>query len=199
MRFADDRSPVPVSVVCTWLGTTRAEISGLLRDRARSYLRGDTLTAWQVDTVGRELASYRDEVEKRRLAEEIRDQSLITTAEAAEAFDVTIATIRKWVSRGYLRPVTQRGRSNVFRYGEVRRAKARRRQREKPKATLLAPVSQTARYVTVKWAAEQLEVSRSTLRMWVHRGLLKPAGRKGNRLVFDVNEINAFIIERQRR
>lgn len=54
----------------------------------------------------------------------------VTTETAARIFDVTPATIRKWVSRGRLVPVRRAGRSHVFRFPDLvdlDRTRSRRR------------------------------------------------------------------------
>ncbi|WP_107288564.1 helix-turn-helix domain-containing protein [Streptomyces sp. NBRC 110611] len=46
---------------------------------------------------------------------------LLTTAEAAVVACVTPATVRKWVHRGYLRPIARYGNRNLYREDHVLR------------------------------------------------------------------------------
>ena len=120
----------------------------------------------------------------------------VTTAQAARAAGVSPATIRKWVARGHLHPSAREGRTNVFRLGDVLRARdgaaARSRQ---PKSLHTSgdwgfrfPLPDRLRgvtsanlqdLVTAQEGAKSAGVAASTVRSWVHRGLLVPAGRKG--------------------
>ena len=120
----------------------------------------------------------------------------VTTAQAARAAEVSAATIRKWVACEHLHPIARDGRSNVFRLADVLRARdgaaARNRQ---PKSLhtsgdwdFRSPLPDRFRgvtsanlqdLVTTQEGAKSAGVAASTVRSWVHRGRLVPAGRKG--------------------
>jgi len=120
----------------------------------------------------------------------------VTTAQAAQAAEVSAATIRKWVEREHLHPIARDGRSNVFRLADVLRARggaaARNRQPESLHTSgdwdFRSPLPDRFRgvtsanlqdLVTAQEGAKNADVAASTVRSWVHRGLLVPAGRKG--------------------
>lgn len=122
----------------------------------------------------------------------------LTTRDVAEAFDVTLATVRQWVARGYLSPVDKWGTSNVFRtsdaldaYDEVmsrRRATALPRRQVgwlsvEPRPIDIIPAQYWDSVITVDEAAKLIRVSASTIRSWIHRGHLTPLASSQPRAV----------------
>jgi DNA-binding transcriptional MerR regulator len=120
----------------------------------------------------------------------------VTTAQAARAAEVSPATIRKWVTRGHLHPSAHDGRSNVFRLDDVLRARDGAAVRNRQPKSLHSSRDRDFRFhlpdrfrgvtsanlqdlVTAQEGAKNAGVAASTVRSWVHRGLLVPAGRRG--------------------
>ena len=120
----------------------------------------------------------------------------MTTAQAARAAEVSAATIRKWVAREHLHPIARDGRSNVFRLADVLRARDAAAARNPQPKSLHTSGDWNFRstlpdrfrgvtsanlqdLVTAQKGAKSAGVAASTVRSWVHRGLLVPAGRKG--------------------
>lgn len=136
----------------------------------------------------------------------------VTTAQAADVADVSAATIRKWVSRGHLHPLTRRGRSNVFCVADVLRARDEALSRNRQPKTLhtygdwdfRGPLPDSFRgvtsanlqdLVTTEEGARNAGVAAATVRSWAHRGHLAPAGRRGRSPLF----IRADVIRVARR
>jgi DNA-binding transcriptional MerR regulator len=125
---------------------------------------------------------YDDTIELLRYAREI------TTRDVADLLGVKQATVRRWVCRGYLRPVGKLGPSNLFNTREVLAAHDDIVARRKATAQLrrvdrfhveLRPIHRIRpkHYdadVGVGEAARLLEVSVATIRSWIHRGHLTP-------------------------
>ena len=120
----------------------------------------------------------------------------MTTVQAARAAEVSPATIRKWVARGHLHPIAREGRSNVFPLGDVLQARDGAAARNRQPKSLHALGDRAFRFpvpdrfrgvtsanlqdlVTAQEGAKSAGVAVSTVRSWVHRGLLVPAGRRG--------------------
>lgn len=106
-------------------------------------------------------------------------RSRLTTAEAARLCKVRPATIRQWVARGYLVAVGREGRSAVYATADVRRAQADVLARSTPTPSIDTELplrsADLESLVNDAEAAELVDVAPSTIRMWVHRGHLKPA------------------------
>lgn len=116
----------------------------------------------------------------------------ITAAEAWSVVSVQPATIRQWVSRGYLRSVGTRGCAALYDRDDLRRVELRTRSRTK--AVPFHPVLDLSpkyddRLITVLEAAEFLGVAPSTVRSWVTRGRLRPVGRSGRAHLFTVHSV----------
>lgn len=130
----------------------------------------------------------------------------ITAAQAAELFGVPLATIRKWVQRGYLKPVGKAGRAHLYETWAVRsaqqdadearpgwRARDAARERARGDTPLSRPDGTPLRWnelVSGPEAARLLKVRPQTIRTWVHRGKLTPAkpGTRPLYLVYDLME-----------
>lgn len=110
--------------------------------------------------------------------EVVTPEPLWTTADAAREARVQQSTIRKWVSRGVLTPQRkdEKGR-NLFRPHDVGMASDRVRRSRKPVTSASGEYGSRDlnRLLTTKDAAILLNVSESTIRTWVHRGLIQPA------------------------
>lgn len=134
---------------------------------------------------------YGDQISDLRYGREL------TTRDVADLFRVTQASVRQWVARGHLKPTRRERSSNVFDTDEVFAAVdlivAKR------KATGQVPPSQgsfarsnpadripTKHYdaiITVIEAARLVQVSPATIRSWMNRGHLTPAGGSTPRAV----------------
>ena len=109
---------------------------------------------------------------------------LLTAVEAARYLDVQPATIRKWVTRGYLQRSGTRGTAALYVRREVERAGLQTLLRtHRVQEPWSAPRYQ--RPITALEASRLVGVSPSTIRMWVKRGHLSPTGRDGNKHLFD--------------
>jgi hypothetical protein len=111
----------------------------------------------------------------------------ITTRDVADLLDVTQATVRRWVARGYVSPVGKFGPSNVFRTDEIlvaydkiaarRKATGQRSSYgylvEPRPADRIRPEHYDA-IVSIGEAARLIAVSPATIRSWIHRGHLIP-------------------------
>jgi predicted site-specific integrase-resolvase len=118
--------------------------------------------------------------------------SEVTTSDVAELLNIRPATVRRWVSRGYLSPIGTLGPAHVFRTTDVYAARdaiwKRRRAtgdarisrdddryspgRHRPMETVAYKHWDKA--ITIDNAAELVEVRPSTIRSWIHRGHLTP-------------------------
>lgn len=101
----------------------------------------------------------------------------VTAAEAASLCQVRTATIRQWVSRGYLTRVGIRGRAPLYDVTALRRVRsevARRTPKPPPPRPNVASKHLDA-LVSGPDAAKVVGVAPSTIRMWVKRGRLTPA------------------------
>jgi len=124
--------------------------------------------------------------------------STLSTADAGRAVGVSAATIRQWVVRGYLTPVGRQGRSHLFTASDVIKVDRLTRSRvldpvQSPESIRRIFGGDTRRgvsganlqeLVTAAEAARSAGVSETTIRSWVHRGLLRPAGRRGRSNLF---------------
>ena len=132
--------------------------------------------------------------------EELRYLPVLSTRDVAELCEVTTATVRQWVTRGYLTPIGRTGPSNIFATQAVLNAAAditrRRKHRGKPAGPAprrTAPPgvrSRGTRVSTVELhrlarvypqlvldtsgAAGLLGIKPATIRSWVRRGHLRP-------------------------
>lgn len=118
---------------------------------------------------------------------------VLTGREAGHAVGVTAATIRKWVTRGHLLPVGTKGRAHLFSSRDViavRKLTDSRVRVPTQSATSSRRIfaiderrglkhANINDLVTAREAADSAGVAETTIRSWVHRGLLKPAGRRG--------------------
>lgn len=119
----------------------------------------------------------------------------VTTRDAAEIFRVKPATIRQWVHKGYLEPTGRLGASNTFSIEDLQRAvkdidaRGKRpgipaaQQRGKFIRTGRLPTRYDERLLTIPESAALLGLSPSTIRSWIHRGILTPAENSRPRAV----------------
>ncbi|WP_372461029.1 translation initiation factor IF-2 N-terminal domain-containing protein [Rhodococcus yananensis] len=128
----------------------------------------------------------------RRLTSADALPQLLTVAEAAEALRIRPATIRKWASRGYLQRIGSRGRAALYDRDELWQVKHLTRSRtNRPPLSgpvLYLPKKYHNRLITTAEAARLLDVAPSTIRSWVTRGHLTPAGRHRGHL-FAVGDV----------
>lgn len=121
-----------------------------------------------------------------------RPGSEVTTSDVAELLGVRPATVRRWVSRGYLPPIGMLGPTHVFRTTEVYAARDAIWKRRKATGDgrrgrdddwylpgRHQPMERIAykhwdKPITIDNAARIVEVSPSTIRSWIHRGYLTP-------------------------
>lgn len=106
----------------------------------------------------------------------------ITAVEAWTVVGVRPATVRQWVSRGYLRSAGTRGRTALYRRDDLLRVRESTRARTNtvPVGVVLElPEKYDERLITVTEAAQLLGVAPSTVRSWITRGRLTSAGRSG--------------------
>lgn len=112
----------------------------------------------------------------------------LTAVEASRALGVKPATIRKWVSRGYLVRTDTQGRAALYLRRNVeqagRQAHNKTRRSAEPWAT-----PRYRRPITALEASALVGVSPTTIRMWVNRGLLSPVARQGRRHLYDPMQI----------
>lgn len=113
---------------------------------------------------------------------------LLTAAAAARSFGLSAATIRKWVSRGYLSRTDTAGRTARYRRDDLERARDRARGRRKSSPRAF-PTPRYQRPITALEAAAVAGVSPSTIRMWVKRGHLSPVGKDSRRHLFDPMDV----------
>jgi DNA-binding transcriptional MerR regulator len=115
----------------------------------------------------------------------------VTTTEAARLCGVRAATIRQWASRGYLRAVGRRGRSQLYDPLDLRRvqAEAQARTRRPPAPRSNVRSKDLDSLVTGSEAARIVGVSPSAIRMWVARGHLRPTSRVGRQSLFKVVDV----------
>lgn len=119
-----------------------------------------------------------------------RPDDELTAAEAALELGVGKATIRQWAHRGYLTSSGVRGRARLYERGDLRRAKAQAQSKtRRPAPASVVRRELTRRPVSTHEAAEIAGVAPSTIRMWVHRGLLGPLPAVGPGHTFDPIEV----------
>lgn len=118
---------------------------------------------------------------------ECRYPDEVTTRDAAEIFRVKPATVRQWVHKGYLKPSGRLGVSNTFLLADLERVTRELGKRGKTPGTPAAhqrygfvrtnrlPHHQDERLLTIPDSATLLGLSPSTIRSWIHRGILTPA------------------------
>jgi DNA-binding transcriptional MerR regulator len=117
---------------------------------------------------------------------------LMTAAEATTEFGIRAPTLRQWVSRGYLSSVGRHGRAALYERGDVEMVKRRTLARTPYEArwpALHIPSKYSDRLITTTEAATLLRTSPSTVRSWVTRGRLVPAGRLRNGHLFTVGSV----------
>ncbi len=134
---------------------------------------------------------YDDPVDDLRYALEI------TTRDVADLLQVTQATVRRWVARGYLSPIGKFGPSNLFNTREVlaayeeiqakRKATGQTRRESRYGVELRAVDRIRPKHydavVEVGESARLIDVSPSTIRSWIYRGHLIPLGSSRPRAV----------------
>ncbi|WP_306306532.1 helix-turn-helix domain-containing protein [Nocardia vinacea] len=106
------------------------------------------------------------------------EPQLVTAREAWDIIRVKPATIRKWVSRGYLQNVGHRGRAALYDRDDLERVRLRIHHRTNTSPIwprLEVPANYFNRLITTTEAAKLLDVAPSTVRSWVTRGHLVPA------------------------
>ncbi|WP_408639410.1 helix-turn-helix domain-containing protein [Nocardia yamanashiensis] len=120
------------------------------------------------------------------------EPQLITAWEACADLDVRPATIRKWVSRGYLQIAGHRGRAALYNRDDLEtvRRRARNRTNRAPiRPQLNVPANYFDRSITTAEAAKLLGVAPSTVRSWVTRGHLVPIRRSRGGHVFTIGSV----------
>lgn len=116
----------------------------------------------------------------------------VTAVEAQRLTGVKAATIRQWVTRGYLDRIGQRGRSALYDRKTVLavREDVRRRTPWPPlHPTLDLPAEYDKRLITAAEAAVLIGVEPSTVRSWVSRGHLTPTSRAPRPHLFTVGAV----------
>lgn len=124
-------------------------------------------------------------------AQEAKKQP-VTTETAAEMLGIRPATLRQWVSRGHLQPVGRTGRQNLYQRADLHRVQAEvqaRTQRVPGLKTAHVDSKHFEQLITAAAAAGIARVSPSTIRNWVLRGHLQPAGRDGRRHLYRVVDV----------
>lgn len=114
----------------------------------------------------------------------------LTAKQASHELGVSAGAVRQWVHRGYLRAVGVRGRAHLYRRGDLKSARreAERNTRQPPAPFLVRPAL-TRRSVSTAEAASLAGVLPSTIRVWVHRGLLRPLEAPGHAHRFDPMQV----------
>jgi excisionase family DNA binding protein len=129
--------------------------------------------------------------------DDLRYEPEITTRDVANLLGVTQATVRRWVARGYIKPVGKLGQSNLFTTREVlaahgdietRRKATGQARREYGFRVKLRPTDRIRpkhydAVVDVGEAARLIDVSPATIRSWIHRGHLTPLGTSTPRAI----------------
>lgn len=129
----------------------------------------------------------------------------VTAKEAAEAYEVTPATIRQWVRRGHLQPSRVKGRTHLFAARDVNRAAIATSHRDKqPRDALSGRLSAGApiplahvdgrsmqAVLTADDASRLLNVPAATIRSWRHRSLLQPLYFDGRTPMYRIADIVA--------
>lgn len=122
--------------------------------------------------------------------EEVGDR--ITALQASRLCRVQPATIRQWVARGYLSPLSERrGRRHLYATEAVRTVSVEVFNRANVAAIPrggLRSIDLDA-LVTGAEAAKAVGVSPSTIRMWVKRGHLAPTSGSPRRQLFKVVDV----------
>lgn len=129
----------------------------------------------------------------------------LTAKDIEYRFDVQLSTIRKWVQRGYLAPVGAVGRAHIYRRSDVERAQQETAGRSKsykfegvrgaqpavasPSISDISSRRDQSRVLADQMldsteAAKLVGVATSTIRVWVNRGHLHPAGRVGRKHLY---------------
>lgn len=122
---------------------------------------------------------------------------IVTTAQAARIAHVKNATIRQWVHRGYLVPVSveQPSRSSSFNSANVVAAVEATKERRRRQEPDYAAPNLTRRgfdaVVSVSQAATYLRVPEPTIRSWVRRRKITPVGQRGRTSLFRLRDIYA--------
>jgi len=127
---------------------------------------------------------------------------LVTASEACKIVRVRPATIRKWVSRGYLRRVESRGRAALYDRDDLTKVSNLTLDRRKAppiSPVLNLPAKYHDRLITTTEAAKLLGVAPSTVRSWVTRGHLTPARRRRHGHLFTVRSVLTAADERGKR
>lgn len=119
---------------------------------------------------------------------------LVTAREAVADLEVEPATIRKWVSRGYLQNVGYRGRAALYDRDDLEKVRRRTRRRTNTspiRPQLRVPAHYLGRWITTAEAAKLLDVAPSTVRSWVTRGHLVPLQRSRRGHIFTAGSVLA--------
>lgn len=133
--------------------------------------------------------------------EEPPSAELMTAAEVATEFGIRAETLRQWASRGYLSSAGRRGRAALYERRDVEMVKQRtlaRTPHEYRWPALHIPSKYSDRLITTAEAATLLRTSPSTVRSWVARGRLVPAGRLRTGHLFTVGNVLRAGISRGR-
>lgn len=126
----------------------------------------------------------------------------VTATEAYEIMRIRPATIRQWVSRGYLRRVGSRGQAALYDREDlvkVRNMTEGRRNAPPSFPVLNLPANYHDSLITTTEAATLLGVAASTVRSWVTRGYLVPARRHRHGHLFTIGSVLTAADERTKR
>ena len=155
-------------------------------------------------------AAYRDECYDDEIAFEYEHRKedapdRLTAKDIEYRFDVQLSTIRKWVQRGYLTPVGSVGRAHIYNRSDVERVQQETAGRSKsykfegvrgaqpavanPSISGISSRRDQSRVLADQMldsteAANLVAVATSTIRVWVNRGHLHPAGRVGRKHLY---------------
>ena len=134
----------------------------------------------------------------------------LTAKDIGYRFDINSATIRKWVERGHLAPVGTEGRANLYSRADVERVAqetaGRSKSHSSPKvrgaqdvdSPFVRVIGREVRsrvnpdqMLDAAAAAELVDVTTSTIRVWVNRGHLHPSGRSGRKHLYRALDVLA--------
>ncbi|WP_454199352.1 helix-turn-helix domain-containing protein [Nocardia sp. Marseille-Q1738] len=120
------------------------------------------------------------------------EPQLVTARQAWAIIGVRPATLRKWVSRGYLQNVGHRGRAALYDRDDLERVRLRTQRRTNASPfwpQLRVPTHYFSRLITTAEAAKLLDVAPSTVRSWVTRGHLVPVRRSRRGHLFTTGSV----------
>lgn len=129
---------------------------------------------------------------------------LVTGYQAAQIARVDPATIRQWVRRGHLVQADLRGHSKgaLYALDAVLAARLHTRQRRRDKVPTYRVLKLRAEnfdeLVTVREAAQMMDIPESTIRSWARRRRLVAVGRRGRSPLYRLAALYRLIKDRTR-